>query len=165
MRQEGKLRKARGEKHPASSFAVHSSTKKKNSFIKAIKVLASVPESPSVSTSSTSISAYSFITDSGGDLDPQSFESEPVIPSIIHELEVEEDMATDLRAGFRERQRKRLYEPIEVVTLSTKRSYLDEVHEEPITDASLTPVPPPDAAGSNNAPITASLAKKETCRA
>ncbi|KAL6342545.1 hypothetical protein AAG906_012397 [Vitis piasezkii] len=47
---------------------------------------------------------------------------ELVVPRIIHEPEGEDDMATNLRAGFRERQRKCLSEYIAVATPPTKRS-------------------------------------------
>lgn len=133
-RQEGKLRKARGEKGPVSSSANRHPAKKKKPSAKAFKVLTMVPDSPSVSTSSASTSTDSFVPDSGGDLDPlrfersdlnpRSFESELMIPEIIHEPEVKEDMVTDLRAGFRERQRKWLFEPIEVVAPPARRRFM-----------------------------------------
>ena len=47
---------------------------------------------------------------------------ELVVPRIIHEPEREDDMAKNLRAGFRERQRKCLSEYITVATPPTKRS-------------------------------------------
>lgn len=133
-RQKGKLRKARGEKGPVSSSTNRHPAKKKKPSAKAFKVLTMVPDSPSVSTSSASTSTDSFVPDSGGDLDPlrfersdlnpRSFESELMIPEIIHEPEVEEDMVTDLRAGFRERQRKWLFEPIEVVAPPARRRFM-----------------------------------------
>lgn len=58
-----------------------------------------------------------------------------MIPDILYESEVEEEMAADLRVSFRDRQRKWLSEPIKVVTLPAKRPCLDEVHEEPIMEA------------------------------
>lgn len=48
-------------------------------------------------------------------------ESEPIALCVINELEVEDDMATDLRVGFKERHRKRLHVAIEVVAPPTKR--------------------------------------------
>lgn len=54
--QEGKLRKAPGEKDQASSSAARPSTKKKKkSSTKVVKVSISIPDSPVVSTLSTSM--------------------------------------------------------------------------------------------------------------
>ena len=50
-----------------------------------------------------------------------------------------------------------------MVASPTKRSYPEEVHEELIIDAPQTPMPHPDATGSNNALVAASLTRNETC--
>lgn len=162
-KQEGKLRKAPGEKGQASSSIAHPPTKKKKPSAKAVKVLAHVLASSSASTPSTLTSPESSVPDLGGDLDPlrsdlnpQSSESKPVIPDILYESEAKEEMAADMRADFRDRQRKRLFKPIEVVAPPAKRSCSKEVHEEPIINAPPTPIPHPDAAS----PI-----RIKTCRA
>lgn len=131
-----------------------------------------MPALPSASTPSTPTSPESSVLDSEGDLDPppsdlnhQRSESEPVIPNILYEAEAEKKMVANLRASFRDRQHKRLFEPIEVVAPPTKRSYPEEVHEEPIIDALPIPVPHPNAAGSSSVSIAASPVRMETCPA
>lgn len=69
-------------------------------------------------------------------------------------------METDLRSDFRERQRKCLSEPIEVVAPLAKRTCLEEVHKEPTIDAPPMLVPPSDAARSNSVPTAASPVRK-----
>lgn len=59
-------------------------------------------------------------------------------------------MVTDLRAGFKERHRKRLHEAIEVNASPTKRTCPEG---EPMKDASLILGPPPNVVGSSNVPI------------
>lgn len=168
--QEWKLRKAPGEKDQASSSATRPSTKKKKSSTKVVKVSTSVPDSPSVSTFSTSMSMDSSVPNLGGDLNPPRFEQSDLSPrsskfelvthGVIYEPEVEEDMETDLRSDFRERQHKRLSEPIEVVAPLTKKTCPEEVHEEPTIDVPPMPMPPPDAARSSSALTTVSLSRK-----
>ncbi|KAJ9693664.1 hypothetical protein PVL29_009561 [Vitis rotundifolia] len=157
-RQEGKLRKALGEKgQPSPSSSADSSpAKKKKPSTKAIKVLALVLASSSVSTPSTPTSSRS-------DLNPQSSKSELVIPDFLYESEMEEEMVIDLRAGFRDRQNKLLFKPIEVVSPPAKRSCPEEVHEEPIMDPSMTPVPHFDVVGSSSVPVAMSPIRVETC--
>lgn len=134
--------------------------KKKKSSAKSVKVSNSVPTSPSASTSSSSISADSSVPDSEGDSGLSNFEQsdsgdrhsepEPIALDIINKPEVEEDMATDLRADFKERHLKRLHEAIEVVTCPTKRTCPKEVQGEPMKDAFPMPMPPSDVAGSSS---------------
>lgn len=85
-----------------------------------------------------------------------------MIPDILYKSEAEEEMATDLRASFNDRQHKWLSEPIKFVAHPAKRPYSDEVHEEPIMEASPTPVPPLDATGSSNVPTSISSVRVET---
>ncbi|KAL6310842.1 hypothetical protein AAG906_036853 [Vitis piasezkii] len=73
-------------------------------------------------------------------------------------------MAADLRASFKDMQHKWLSEPIKVVAHPTKRPYSDEVHEEPIMEASPTPVPPLDATGSSSVPAVVSLSGQRLTR-
>lgn len=117
-RQERKLRKTPGEKGQASSSAARPPTKKNKSSAKVVKVSTPLLDSPSALTPSTPMLADSSVPDSGDDLDPPRFErsdlgprsseSEVVTLSVIYKSEVEEDMATNLRTGFKERQHKRL---------------------------------------------------------
>lgn len=66
-------------------------------------------------------------------------------------------MATDLKASFKERHRKRLHETIEVVAIPTKIAYPKGVQEEPMRDVHPMPTLPLDAAGPSSVPT----AKKE----
>lgn len=136
--------------------------------MKVVKILTPIPASPSVSTPFAFISVDSSVPYSESDLDlpkserrdlgPRHFDPEPIALGVINEPEVEEGMTTDLRAGFKERHRKRLYETIDVIAPSPKRTRLEEVREEPMRGTSMMPVPSPDVAGSSNV----SAAEKET---
>ena len=112
----------------------------------------------------------SFVPASKGDLDPPDFkrsdlgishfehEPEPIERDVINEPEVEEGMATGLRASFKERHRKCLHEAITIDSPPAKRTYLKGVQEEPMRDASSVLVPSPDTTNSINMPAT----EKET---
>lgn len=67
-------------------------------------------------------------------------------------------MSTDLRVGFKEGHRKRLYESIEVVTSPPKRSCPEKVREEPMRNDSTTPMPPSDVARSSSVAAAANEA-------
>ena len=133
--------------------------------MKVTKVSASVPASPSASTPFSSTSADSSIQASEGSFDFLDFErsdsgarlsepkSEPIALNVINEPEVEDDMATDLRADFKERHRKCLHEAIEVAVPPAKRAYLVGVQEEPMRDVPPGLVLPLDTVGLNNIPI------------
>ncbi|KAL6346604.1 hypothetical protein AAG906_000222 [Vitis piasezkii] len=76
---------------------------------------------------------------------------EPVVPRVIHELEEdEEDMVANLRAGFKERQRKCLSKSIVVTPLLAKRSCVNDTYVEPISNAPSTPMPLVNAPLSTN---------------
>lgn len=178
-RQEGKLKKAPGEKGQRSFSTARPPTKKKKPSMKTVKVLALVLASPFDFTPSIPSSPKSFVPDSGdnldplrydldplrSDLNPRSSESEPVMPYIFYKSDAEEEMVVDLRADFKDRQRKWLFKPIEVVAPPAKRSCLEEVHEDPVMDPPPTPVPPFYAIGSSSVPATASSFRTETCSA
>lgn len=142
--------------------------KKKKSSAKSVKVSTSVPTSPSASTSSVSTSADSSVPNSEGDSGLSDFEQsdsghrhfepEPITLDVINKPNVEEGMATDLRADFKERHHKCLHEAIEVVACLAKRTRPEGVQEEPMKDVFPMPVPPPDAVGSSRV----STAGKET---
>ena len=141
-----------------------SPVKKKKPCAKVTKVSASVPASPSASTPSSSTSADSSIQASEGSFDFLDFErsdsgarlyepkSEPIALNVINEPEVEDDMATDLRADFKERHRKCLHEAIEVAVPPAKRACLVGVHEEPMRDVPPGLVLPLDTVGLSNIP-------------
>lgn len=165
----GKLRRAPGEKDRASSSVACRPAKKKKSSVKVVKVSTPVPTSSSASILSASTSTNSSISNSEGDsslsdfersdLSPRHFEPEPIALYVINEPKVEEGMATDLRANFKERHCKRLHEAIEVVACLTKRTCSEGVQGEPMKNVFPMPMPPPDAAGSSSV----SAAGKETC--
>ena len=129
---------------------------------KATKVSASVPASPSASTPSASTSVDNSIQASESSFDfldfersdsgarPSEPESELIALNVINEPEVEDDMATDLRADFKERHRKCLHEAIEVATPPAKRACLVGVQEEPMRDVPPGPVLPLDTVGLSN---------------
>ena len=110
-RQEGKLRRTPGEKDRASSSVACPSAKKKKSSAKAVKVSTPVPTSSSASTLSASTSTDSSVSNSEGDSglsdfersdsSPRHFEPKLISLDVINEPEVEEGMATDLRANFK----------------------------------------------------------------
>lgn len=52
----------------------------------------------------------------------QEMEVEPMVPRIIYEAKKEEEMATDVRVGFKERQSKNLSECITFAHPPTKKS-------------------------------------------
>lgn len=129
-----------------------------------VKVSTPVLALPSTATPFASTSTKSSVSNSEGDSNLLDFkrsdlglrrsELESIALDVIDELEVEGDMVTDYRVGFKERRRKLLFETIEVAALPTKRTCPEEVQEEPMKDAPPTPVPTPDAAGSSGVPTT-----------
>ena len=71
-------------------------------------------------------------------------EVEPVVPPIICEEEGEENIATNLRAGFKKRQCKHLFEFIMVVPPSTKKPCIEILYLKPVL--AIAPAPKPLAA-------------------
>lgn len=67
-----------------------------------------------------------------------------MVPCIILELEEEEEeeMTPNLRAGFKERQCKRLFEALLTALPPVKRMRLEVSHEESILDALTAQVAP-----------------------
>lgn len=90
--------------------------------------------SPSTSSSSSS---SSFSTDN---TEPKTG-VELVVSHIVYEEEEEEDIATNLRVGFKERQRKRLSESITVNPTPFKKPYLKPISMHPISALTSMPVP------------------------
>lgn len=90
------------------------------------------PDPSSSSTASASSQSASFAQASEGDsnpprldtinsgIGPSQLEPESIALGVVNEPEEEEDM-NDLRPGFMERHRKRLYEMIDIVSFPAKR--------------------------------------------
>lgn len=125
-RQEGTLRRAPGKKHlmPSSTTRPLAEKKKKITFVKVTKALTSVPSSPSTSSSASGSSGYasegfySFLRPdlSNSGTTPSEPEPEPIASGATNESKkIVVDMSVDLRVGFKERHRKRLYEAIDMV--------------------------------------------------
>lgn len=64
-----------------------------------------------------------------------------MVSHIIYEEEEEEDIATNLRVGFKERQRKRLSESITVNPAPFKKPYSEPICMDPISALTSMPVP------------------------
>lgn len=78
------------------------------------------------------------------------------------EKEKEEGMALNLRAGFKEKQRKRLFEALSTAPPPAKRTSLEVSHEEPVLDAPTTQVPPSDIIRYGQELVVNSSAEKNT---
>ena len=112
------------------------------------------------------VSAANTVPDLETDLDLPRVEpdtkAEFVVPRIIHEPEGEDNMATNLRAGFRERQCKCLSEYIAVTTPPTKRSCTEAPYEALVQDTLSVAMPPTDVARPSNASTAKSSARENT---
>ena len=161
------LRQVPSENRLSTTSTVHLPTKKKFTAKAANKALAPAPVSSSASTFASSL-ATSTEQDLEADLHFLGAELdtwvEPVVPRVIHELEEdEENMVANLRAGFKERQRKCLSKSIAVTPLLAKRSCAKDTYVEPISNAPSAPMPLVNAVGPNNAPIAKSPTRKDVC--
>lgn len=76
----------------------------------------------------------------------------PMAPLIIYEVKEEEDMAVNLRADFKEKECKRLFESIVVATPPTKKSCAEIPHATPILDIPSEPKPSSDAIRPSHVP-------------
>lgn len=72
-----------------------------------------------------------------------------MVPHIVCEKERDEDMATNLRVSFKERQCKRFSESITVVPPPTKKPYMEVLCPVPVSTIHLTSKPPFDVVGPN----------------
>lgn len=136
--------------------------KKKKPSVKTTKVSTSVPVSPSASTPFASTLVDSSVQALEGNFDfpdfersdsgarPSEPEPEPITLNVINEPKMEDDMATDLRAGFKERHCKHFHKAIEVAAPPTKRACLEGVQEEPMRNVLPGPMPPSDATGPSS---------------
>lgn len=165
-RQEGKLRQAPSRNRTTITSTARLPTKKKSSTKTTKKTPVLVLASPSTSISFVPASATRTIPDSEADLDllrvKPDIEFKPVVPHIIHEPEENKDMATNLKTGFRERQRKRLSESIVVTTPLPKKPWTEAPFEAPILDTLLVPKPSANVVGFSNVPPAKSPARKDT---
>ncbi|KAL6340253.1 hypothetical protein AAG906_040689 [Vitis piasezkii] len=134
----GTLRQILGTSSLATSSTIcHPAKKKKLATQPTKKAPASPLASSSASTSSTSSSADSTELDSMADsstagTEPET-EVEPMVPRIICEPKGEEDMAKNLKFGFKERQRKWLSESITVAPPPAKKSYTEVLCPAPVS--------------------------------
>lgn len=83
------------------------------------------------------------------------------MPCIIYELKGKEDMAANLRVGFKERQHKCLFEAITVAPPPTKRSYTEEPRVASDPNTPLAPMPLTDGVGPSSAPVARPSARKD----
>lgn len=85
-----------------------------------------------------------------------------MLPCIILEpkKEEEEGMTLNLRADFKEKQRKRLFEALSTAPPPDKRTRLEVSHEEPVSDAPTTQVPPFDTVRYGQELVVNSSAEK-----
>ena len=74
-------------------------------------------------------------------------------------------MALNLRVGFKERHRKRLFEALLYAPLPDKKIYPEAFREEPISDAPTTQVAPSNAARSKQELVMSSFVEKDVCPA
>lgn len=72
-----------------------------------------------------------------------------MVPPIVCENEEKEDMTTNLRVGFKERQSKRLPESITIISPPSKRPCLEPLCPEPVLAIALTLVPSIATANTN----------------
>lgn len=146
------LRQASDENRPTTSSIIYPPTKKKKSVTQPTKKVSALPlASLCASTLSTSSSMASTEHDSMVDtpsigIEPET-EIEPMMPCIIYEAGEEEDMAVNLRAGFKERQRKRLSKSIAITLFPTKKSCLEVPCSSPISNILPMPKPSTNAVG------------------
>lgn len=162
-RQEGTLRRAPGKKHlmPSSATRPLAEKKKKITFVKVTKALTSVPSSPSTSSSASGSSGYasegfySFLRPdlSNSGTTPSEPEPEPIASGATNESKkIVVDMSVDLRVGFKERHRKRLYEAIDMVLSHAKKACPKMAWEGTEREAPTTPAPQPDAMEPSSVP-------------
>lgn len=146
------LRQASDENRPTTSSIIYSPTKKKKSVTQPIKKVSTLPPT-SLCALALSTSSFMASTEHDSTVDTPSIgiepetEVEPVMPRIICEVEKEEDMAANLRVGFKERQCKRLSKSIAITHFPTKKSFAEVPCSTPVSDILPAPKPLANAAG------------------
>lgn len=150
-RQDGTLRQAPTINCSASNSTVRSLAKKKGPVIQPVQrsqtlstaspSSSSLASSPSSSSSAASTKSKTGIERSAVSTEPKTW-VESLVPLIACEEEEDENMAVNLRTGFKERQFKHLSESITVNLPSFKRPYLEPV-------LAIAPMPAPSAAATS----------------
>lgn len=74
-------------------------------------------------------------------------------------------MVSNLRVGFKEMQRKRLFEALPTTPQPVKKTCPEVSHEQPVSDAPTTQVPPSDTVRSGQELVVSSFTKKNACPA
>lgn len=93
--------------------------------------------------------SYSTVDSSSVGTEPET-KVESVVPCIIYEEERSEDMAANLRVDFKERQCKRLFESITVISLSAKKTCMEILYPELVSTIAPTLEPSAVAAGTSH---------------
>lgn len=138
-----------GENCPATSSTSRSPPKRKSVIRPTGKALDLSPltSSPTFSFAADIDQDSTSSLSIGANLDR---ELELVVSCIILEpKEEEEAMTSNLRAGFKERQRKCLFESLPTTPPPAKRTCTEGPHEVLVPDTLLAPMSPSDAAGSS----------------
>lgn len=152
-RQEGMLWQAWSENRPATSFIVCLSAKMKKPTAQPTKKVLALALSSSPALASACSSAASTKQDSATNLSSagtkQEMEVKPMGPHTICEAKKEEEMTTDVRVGFKERQSKHLSESITFDHLPTKKSCPKVPRLTLISNIPSVPNPSTDVEGPN----------------
>lgn len=154
-----------GGNHPATNSAAYSPAKKKKPAAQSTKKtptspLESLPGSAFASSSTTNTEHNLAADLPSARVDPET-KVEPVVPRIICEAEKEEDMATNLRVSFKERQRKHFSESIAVAHPPAKKSCAEVSCVVPVLDISLAPKPSADVVGPSHVSVIRPLIGKD----
>lgn len=148
------LKQASDKNRPTASSIIYPPTKKKKSVTQPTKKVWALPPTSlcalalSTSSSMASIEHDSTVDTPSVGIEPET-EVEPVMPRIICEVKKEEDMAMNLRAGFKERQRKRLSKSTAITHFPTKKSWAEVPCSTPVLDILTVPKPSANAVGPN----------------
>lgn len=121
--QEGTLRQALATNRSTSNSTVRLPTKKKRPIVQLVQSARTLPHQLHPSPSS-SFSTASTEPETGVEL---------VVSHIVYEEKEEEDIATNLRVGFKERQRKRLSESITVNLAPFKKPCPEPICMDPVS--------------------------------
>lgn len=164
--QEGTLKQAPGGSRLVASSNARPSAKEKKKKLDAQATRRVPAPTPTSLSASTSISSSAVGTGQDSTID-SSFvraepkrEVEPIVPRIIYEPKGEEDIVANLRSGFKERQRKRLFESIAVSPSTVKGSCMEEPRVAPISDTPLAPMPFTNAAEPSSTSNARPFARK-----
>lgn len=146
------LRQTPGVSRTTTSFTVHLLAKRKPILQPTSKVLNLSPSASSPKLSSTTDTDQDSTGLPSIGANPNQ-ELELVVPCIIlepKEEEEEEEMAPNLTASFKERQRKHLSESLSTALPPAKKTCPEDPHEVPVSNASLAPMLPSNVTGSDH---------------